>query len=403
MFGRKNKDHADQGGEAALDRDQIPGPTVSTTHVTQEDHPASGRQTAPRGGAVPGGHPEGSDTETALASMPTEGRLSDVWATTVEAAPEVAAGTMAAADGRATDSQVMSTPAGADEIAFPEPVIIGREPKLRSDPNGLPSGDFTVPDTVLDGADLPGIKIRGASLRGDEHRYFGTTRQDSMAIRRVFDGRTEAYLVCVADGVGSEPLSQRGSAEACKLLYDEVGRRVTPLFTADPRCGLPALSQDMMERVAERLVDMASAWQVAPKSISTTLVGALIEVASEHPAQRRCVAFGIGDSSAFLLRSGIFHPLFVDEHDTVITSTGTSALPTSPGQATVNTWEMVPGDVLMICTDGLSNPMRSDEVKRQLAAWWEAGVPGLPEFGWQLSFRIRSYGDDRTAVCVWGL
>jgi serine/threonine protein phosphatase PrpC len=256
---------------------------------------------------------------------------------------------------------------------------------------------------VLDGADLPGLKIRGASLRGDEHRYYSVTRQDSMGIRRVTDGTTEAYLVCVADGVGSERQSQRGSAEACHLLYDEVGRRVTALFSADPGRGLRVLGQDMMERVAERLTDVAHAWGVTPKVISTTLVGALLEAHPEHPERRRCVALGIGDSGAFLLRQGIFHPLFPDEHDTEITSTNTSALPTSPGQAVVIAAEMVPGDVLMVCTDGLSNPMRSDEVRKQLARWWGTGAPGLPEFGWQLSFRIRSYGDDRTAVCVWGL
>ena len=29
-------------------------------------------------------------------------------------------------------------------------------------------------------------------------------------------------------------------------------------------------------------------------------------------------------------------------------------------------------------------------------------LQGLTEFGWQLGYRVRSYGDDRTAVCVWG-
>ena len=58
----------------------------------------------------------------------------------------------------------------------------------------------------------------------------------------------------------------------------------------------------------------------------------------------------------------------------------------------------------MVCTDGLSNPMRNAAVSSQLAQWWGRGtVPGMPEFGWQLSFRAKSYGDDRTAVCAWSV
>ena len=60
-------------------------------------------------------------------------------------------------------------------------------------------------------------------------------------------------------------------------------------------------------------------------------------------------------------------------------------------------------DMLIICTDGLSNPMRNQDVRAQLAQWWECDrIPGIAQFGWQLSFRAKSFGDDRTAICVWG-
>jgi serine/threonine protein phosphatase PrpC len=115
------------------------------------------------------------------------------------------------------------------------------------------------------------------------------------------------------------------------------------------------------------------------------------------------VVFAVGDSSAFLLRDGKFAACFADQHDTMITSTGTNALPTSVGRVAAVRGELRAGDMLMICTDGMSNPMRNTQVTDQLAAWWAPGrVPGLPEFGWQLSFRAKSYGDDRTAVCFWG-
>lgn len=39
----------------------------------------------------------------------------------------------------------------------------------------------------------------------------------------------------------------------------------------------------------------------------------------------------------------------------------------------------------------------------QMATWWDGSrLPDLLEFGWQLGYRVRTFGDDRTAVCVWG-
>ena len=58
--------------------------------------------------------------------------------------------------------------------------------------------------------------------------------------------------------------------------------------------------------------------------------------------------------------------------------------------------------MLMLCSDGLSGPMDNNEsVRDQLADWWGGQPPSLPEFYWQMSFRAQTYGDDRSAVCVW--
>lgn len=290
----------------------------------------------------------------------------------------------------------------ADETTFPEPLVIGAQPKLLSDPKGLPDSQFKVPDTVLDGADLEGLAIRAASLRGDDHRFFATTRQDSMDISRISDGHTEAILVCVADGVGSEPLSHHGSAQACRLLREEVQGRAKALFAAEATRGLPELCQDIAECLAQRLTEIADYLKISPQALSTTLVGALIEAHPIDAALRRYVLLGVGDSTALLLRGGGFQHCFPDQHDGMITGTGTNALPTSPGRIAAARGVLSRGEMLMICTDGMSNPMRNPQVAAQLAAWWSGGqIPGLPEFGWQVSFRAKSYGDDRTAVCVW--
>jgi serine/threonine protein phosphatase PrpC len=292
-------------------------------------------------------------------------------------------------------------------LAFPEPLVLGAMPTLRPDPRGLPVPDQVpgpvVPDSVLDGADFEGLLIRGASLRGDRHRHEATVRQDSMGMWRIGTPETPAVLVCVTDGVSSEPLSHRGAAEACRLLREAVALDVPDLFKAPAKHRLRPVWENIAQDICDRLIAVAGYLAVAPRALSTTLAAALVELNPEDPAQRRCVILSVGDATAFLLGDGEFHPLLADPHDAAITSTATYALPTSRGEVGVAAGVMGPGDVLMVCTDGMSNPMRNEDVRAQLAEWWGTGrVPSMAEFGWQLSYRVKSYDDDRTAVCVWG-
>jgi serine/threonine protein phosphatase PrpC len=208
--------------------------------------------------------------------------------------------------------------------------------------------------------------------------------------------------VCVTDGVGSEPLSHRGAAEACQLLRDAVAADVADFFKG-PKQLTRAAWAEMAGVIGDRLIAVAGYLGVAPRALSTTLAAALVELNPADPARRRFVILNVGDATAFVLSDQAFAPLLADPHDGTITSTATYALPTSVGDAGVDAGMMGPGDMLMVCTDGMSNPMRNDNVRAQLAEWWGSRkVPGLPEFGWQMSYRAKTYDDDRTAVCIWG-
>jgi len=159
----------------------------------------------------------------------------------------------------------------------------------------------------------------------------------------------------------------------------------------------------MADGVALRLEDLAKFLAVAPQSLSTTLVGALVETQPVDPGRRRCVIVSVGDSTVFLLRNSEFLPCLPEQHDGEITDTRVDALPAAPGAVACQIVHLSADDMLLACTDGLSNPMQNDEVRRKLADWWTSDhIPGLPEFGWQLSFRAQSFGDDRTAICAWG-
>jgi serine/threonine protein phosphatase PrpC len=256
-----------------------------------------------------------------------------------------------------------------------------------------------VPDIVLDGADLGGLTVRAASLRGDDHRYYGEPRQDSVALWPLVLAGANTVLACVADGVGSQPNSHLGSDLVCSSLRDQIEREAET-WTWD---GFGGLASGILERVAAKMACYAEEHRLPPKTLSSTLVAAVVAV-DPVDGRRRFVVMRLGDSTAFLLQGGK-----LSEFGSPKTAGGqvvdsvTEALPGDPRAVIMAQGELSRGDVLILCSDGLSDPMGNGEVKEQLIKWWsDEEVPGILEFGWQLGFRAKSFGDDRSAVCIWG-
>jgi serine/threonine protein phosphatase PrpC len=152
--------------------------------------------------------------------------------------------------------------------------------------------------------------------------------------------------------------------------------------------------------VADRLRLEAHTRDIPARTLSTTLTCGLVEAQTPETGTSRAVFLNVGDSAVYVLRSGEFGDVFGHD-DTEIYSSVASALPGSISQVEVVVADLIPGDVVLLCTDGLSNVMRQVGVRRQLAEWWSRQPPGLAEFYWQASFRAQSYGDDRTVICMW--
>ncbi|WP_085067136.1 protein phosphatase 2C domain-containing protein [Catenuloplanes japonicus] len=297
----------------------------------------------------------------------------------------------------------VAPPPAARAEPLGEPLVLVGSPRLRSVPRAFPSAPGAPPDTVIDGGEIGGLTVRAASLRGDDHRHLCEPRQDSFALHRFpLTGRTgePVLLACVADGVGSQPLSHLGSAAACRFLGEEIGRYADRLLDPAGEGDLNALCRELVTVVAARMEREAAVHEAAPKALSTTLVAGLFGPAQANGG-RRVVLFAVGDSPAYLLRDGDFEPTFRAAGTDEMAGAPTFALP-RVGDVEVMIYECVrPGGMILLCTDGLGNPMHAAPVRSQLAQWWRTGPPGLPAFFWQLSFRAQSFGDDRTAVCVW--
>jgi serine/threonine protein phosphatase PrpC len=302
---------------------------------------------------------------------------------------------------KAPDDEAPSSP------RIPPPVVLVGNPRLGSDPGNLPRVPGAVPDSVLDGARFPGIVVRAASLRGDDHRHSGDTRQDSIGVWALappagLNGDQPMILACVADGVGSEQLSHLGSAEACRLLRLHAGEQLAAMAGGkDPT----QACKQVIAGMASDLSAFAIGQRMEPKQVSTTLLAALVVPRRrDQPGPAAdVVLFGVGDSKAFVLREKRWAPIpEAAVGDEAIIRTGTNALPTRPETTLVAPRGLYDGDMLMLCTDGLATPLALNKsVGDQLAEWWSDQPPSLPEFYWQMSFRAQTYGDDRSVVCIW--
>lgn len=274
-------------------------------------------------------------------------------------------------------------------------------PAVREDPTAA-----LVPDTVVDGAGYGALTVRAASVRGDSHRYQSEPRQDSLAVTRIGEpGRDELLLLAVADGVGSAPRSHVGSQEACRLAamhLDAVAGDLAGALRSGDRTRFGTAAEGALQRVATLLAHHARERGDDPGAYATTLRALLVPVDSEV---RTRGFLAVGDGGTSLLREGEWHLSLTDPEpgEGGMIDTRTAALPHSHTVQATLIRDARPGDVLVLCTDGLSTPLAGDPGIRAFLgeAWGGPAVPAPADFLWQTQYRVKSYDDDRTVVVLW--
>ncbi|MFJ4770623.1 protein phosphatase 2C domain-containing protein [Streptomyces uncialis] len=312
-------------------------------------------------------------------------------------------------DGGATGADRTATTVptlGAPRHSGPKPPLYaphpGRLPSVRDDLDAA-----VLPDIVVDGATYPGLTVRAASVRGDSHRYESGPRQDSLCVARLGGPGEEngLLLLAVADGVGSAARSHVGSQDVCRriaLFLDPYADEVIAALRAGDRTTLGALVNSAVGSAAEGLTQRVNQRGGRPAEHATTLRGLLVPL---DPELRERAWFTVGDGGAALLRDGVWDTdVFGEEQaGSGVIDTGTAALPGSRLARSGIYGPAAPGDVFVLCTDGLSTPLAGDAGMRDFlaAAWGRGEVPGPVDFLWQFQYRVKSYDDDRTAVCLW--
>ena len=288
----------------------------------------------------------------------------------------------------------------------PLPHIGERPPIYDPEPTALPAGDpeqlsALAPDTVLDGARYGTMTLRAASVRGDSARYRGDVRGDRLLTVRFGEGSDALLLVALASpGHGDDP----GVAEdACRQLAAAVGRSRAELL-GDLRMG----AQEGLRYGLQRLMARATVRLCRIQPDGAGPGGALHAlIAPLDPTSRLRAGFGVGPGGLLLLGDDAWYDAYAGRRLAPVErpAEGASA---GPGRRDDDRFRFrvvvpEPGDVLLLCSDGLAQPLREEPAVSDFLAdhWSHPHPPGMVDFLRHVQVRAKGYAADRTAAAVW--
>ncbi|MFD7446306.1 protein phosphatase 2C domain-containing protein [Streptomyces sp. NPDC059909] len=296
------------------------------------------------------------------------------------------------------------------------PAHVGkRPPSYPPHPLGRPSvrdaDEFAAfsPAVLLDGARVGRLTVRAASVRGDSHNWEGNCRQDAMTVTRIGPPEAEMLLLAVADGVGSALYSHVGSDAFSRLAAVYLDREAESIYAALCAQNEADLRTLATKAVAGAAGELRSGWAssaghksrpYADQDYATTLHVLLIPTDARV---RERVLCSVGDGGLFVLRQGRWEHGDPNDGGGLL-DTRTEALPHAYHSVKAALLRTVPGEVLLLGTDGITNPLtqKDPEFALRLAdAWSGPVVPSMSDFLWQAQTRAMSYDDDRTVICVW--
>lgn len=284
-------------------------------------------------------------------------------------------------------------------------IVIGHSPSHAGAPIGINDNYRSfpfVPDTAIDGWSTPTLTVRGTSVRGQMHRLYGVPRQDDFTVHQLPGGRA---VIAVADGVSQAEQSHFGANEATRFAAQWLRRNLpNDVDTTDWRALLQHTAWALNEQ-AQRLFGLQEPDPVRTEAeLATTLVCAVVE--PQQPGSLRAHIVSCGDSSAWLLSGQQFVEIAGGKQSdaAAVATSEVAGLPRVPREVKAEVVDLREGDVLLIGTDGIGEPLGRGEgavgsLLRELLL--RAEPPSLIEFAHTVDFYRETFDDDRTLVAVW--
>ena len=241
------------------------------------------------------------------------------------------------------------------------------------------------------------MRIEGRSERGNVR----PNNEDALAIC------ADHGLILLADGMGGAAAGEVASAEALAACRD----RLRQALAGRPAEGLCEQLRMAVEHANQAVHELAQT-RSGLRGMGTTLLAALC-------SQQRCYVAHVGDSRAYLWRGGALHQLTRD-HSMVQQWVDAGILdpqdarrspsrhiitraigPSGSVAADVVDFALQPGDLLLACTDGLTDMLSDAEISALCAAWADAGSESLSELLDQLiAAALAKGGSDNITVAL---
>lgn len=221
-----------------------------------------------------------------------------------------------------------------------------------------------------DGADTDWCALRVASVVGVRHRLAARSVEDSWA----WDGGEDRVVLAVADGLGSYGDSAPVAA---------------------------AVAAAAVARLAGGGTDLAAAVAAANEAVNGNEEGKATLVLATVTRDGTAELARVGDSTAFILSGETWTELFIPEDDEMHTPV-TTALPSDEPEIQLAHHDLHPGEVLMLVTDGVGDPLRDGPTT--VAPGMAAGLATPPHplvLAAQTDFSRQGCGDDRTLLALW--
>jgi PPM family protein phosphatase len=216
-------------------------------------------------------------------------------------------------------------------------------------------------------------------LQAESFSHIGHVREKNEDALLV---RAPEGLFAVADGMGGHADGEIAS-QLCTFTLGEALRELHPLASLPPHFEMTERRQALASAiVVVNEVVHREAVRLARKRRSDRLMGTTVAALLFGP--RSVVVGHLGDSRAYLLRDRALYPLTTDHTigNAVRASSGqdaaatldpdyaaalTDAVGVAPAAApSVTVKEVLPGDVLLLCTDGLHGEVPAHEIARIL-------------------------------------
>lgn len=293
------------------------------------------------------------------------------------------------------------------EIANPQaiknvvPTLVHRKPGAR------------VPAMTVDTARIGSAFVAAASTRGALHQEFRSTRQDAYLLACSAD---EQWLVfAVADGVTQAPHSHVAADHACRTATEAICAHLNDSGTPETiiwedvveKCRAAIRKQSASQinpeaaaKASQADIDRAIAKQV----MSTTLQVGVVQTQLGDGGRAYVTARLAGDGSAHILRAADgWRGLDIGkETGDGVQTNDVTPLPRDPGEVSVRSGTLLPGDLLLSCTDGIGEELGDgdNETGDFLRQAWAEPVSAT-EFLRTINFVKSGASDDRTAVVVW--